>query len=227
MPKYEILPPVRSTQSTVAQPKNGVVTVNVPGISPRGAIDSYFDARRYGYTAKAANALTVLNNAEAALFDAQTRVVVAKTRRDDALWALQEAPERRAHELHVRRVQRANELREVQHYYEINEERRMKEVKLAQAEYVHAKATHTRAETDLVDAQQQLEAQRKHGALHYELAHAEQNLKRLDIRLSEEERRALLRRQLRQIEDGETEAERLFRDRLAQLSETDDSTTED
>lgn len=200
----EILPPVRSV---IEKPKPLTITARVPGLAQHGAIDSYFATRRYGYTTKTANALTTLNNAEAALFNSQTAATVAKVKLDDALFQLQEAPERRGHELALRRAQRAHEIREVQHRYEVNEYRRVKEVKLAQAEDTHAKATLTHSRTVLKDAEQQYDAQVRYGGKTHELRHAKENLELLDIRLEEDERRALLRGQLRDIEEEQMAAE--------------------
>jgi hypothetical protein len=165
-------------------------------------MESYFATRRYNHTSKTVTALTQLNTSEAALFDSQTAVVESAIKKREALLRYQEQPERWGHELEVRRVQRSNEMREAQHHYEVNEYRRIKEVTHMQAELTHAKAVLTNARTVLVDAEQQLSAQRKHGELNYEIAHKKKNLELLDIELSEKERRALMRKQLEELDAG-------------------------
>lgn len=212
MPReIEILPPLRTQ---VSKPGSGIVTVSVPGQNTGGPIGSALNRWHWEYTSRAVDALTKLNNSEVALYNAQSAVAIAKTKRDDALYLLQEAPERRAHERSVRLVQRANEYREAQHMYEMNEQRRREEYTLAEAKVTHAKATLTHARTVLCDAKQQLNAQREHGELNYELAHAKKNLELLDVQLSAGERRALMRGQLRKIEgdNDESDEERFERE---------------
>jgi hypothetical protein len=198
MPKeIEILPPLRTE---LARPKPVTITARVPGASPSGAIDSYFAVRRYNYTTKKVDALTRLNNSEASLFNSQKAATVTKHGLDDALFELQCAPERRAHELALKRMQRSHEIREMQHHREVQEIRRMKEVKLAQADETHAKATLNLARVVLKDSEQQYDAQVKYGAKKYEIRHLKENLEQLDLQLEEQERRALIRDQIQDIE---------------------------
>jgi hypothetical protein len=228
VPKQEILPPLNGLPATVERPRADVITARVPNMVPQyGAIGAYFASRRFDHTSRVADALTRLNSSETALVTSQTALVKATAVLGDELHRAQEGPERRAHELQLRRIARGNELSEARHGLLMNEMRRRTELSLAEVQHTEARTSLTRARAGLVDAEQYLQAQKKHGALNYELAHAEQNLKRLDIQLSEEERRALLRRQLREIEGGEDEADRIFRDRVAQLSGTDRPAKED
>lgn len=191
MPKdIEIIPPARPM---VKKPEQPIVTVSVPGVSQSGVIEAYFERSRYLRTSRVTDALTTLNNSEAALFKSQTTVVEAVIKREEALARLQENPERIRHELAVRSVQRADQYREVQHTYEVNEVRRMTELTHRQAEYTHSRVTLTHARTVLLDAQQQHEAQAKLGGATHELRHKKEIVELLQVELEEKERRALLR----------------------------------
>jgi hypothetical protein len=223
MPKQEILPPLSRLPAKAETPRADVVTARVPNIVPQyGAVGAYLATRRLDNTSRVADALTRLNNSETALVTSQTALVRANTALGDELCRAMEAPERRAHELELRRMARDNELSESRHSLLMHDMRRRTELGLAEAQFIEARTALTRARTAYVDAEQQLDSQIRHGALTYDLAHAEQNLKRLDIELSEEERRALLRKQLRDIEAAEDDAERAFRDRVSELFDTDD-----
>lgn len=179
MSKQEILPPLRSSQVTVARPQSTVITVNVPGAHTGGPVSSALNKWRYDYTSRAVDSLTKLNHSEAALFNAQTQVVESTIKKREALLRLQELPERLGHELAVRRVHRANELRQAQHQYEVAEYQRLTEI--------------THRETELTDARQQLVAQRKYGDSTYELAWKKKHLEMLDVEMNAEERRTVLR----------------------------------
>lgn len=223
MPKQEILPPLSRLPTTAERPRADAITAHVPNVVPQyGAIGAYFATRRYGNSSRVADALTRLNNSETALVTSQTALVKASTALGDELHRAMEAPERRAHELELRRIARGNEISESRHSLLMQDMRRRTEIGLAEVQFIETRTAITRARAGLVDAEQQLDAQVKHGALSYELAHAEQNLKRLDIELSADERRALLRKQLRDIEGAEDDAERVFRDRVSDLFDTDD-----
>lgn len=220
--EIQILPPVRTE---IAKP--AVITSNVPAINTGGRIESALSKWRWEYQSRAVDALARLNASEAACRARQTELVEQDIRFREALVRHQELPERLGHELAVRRVHRANEYREAQHRYEIDEMRRVKEVTLAEADYTHAKAALRHAQTVLTDAEQQLSAQRKHGELNYELAHAKKNLELLDVELSAEERRALMRKQLGEIEGPEGEDDRYYRERAEALADGDDSAIEE
>lgn len=198
------------TKTLTIMPRGGVseparITTAVPGAPTGGYVESALSKWRYDYTTRAVNSLTKLNHAEAALFEAQAEVVNSTIKKREALFRLQEQPEVLGHQLAVRRVERAEALRQVQHRFEMSEMRYAKERTVAETELTHARATLTHARTVLTDAEQQLSAQRKHGELNYELLHAKKNLELLDVHLSAKERRALMRNQLREIEDEESE----------------------
>lgn len=208
--QIEILPPMRTV---VAKPV--VPTVNVPGVGHHGAVESYFATRRYNSTTRTTDALTRLNHSEAKLFDAQTQVVESTIKKREALFRLQELPERLGQELAVRRVHRANELRQAQHQYEVAEYQRLTEI--------------THCETALTDARQQLAAQRKYGDSTYELAWKKKHLEMLDVELNAAERRVVLRQHRIELENpsGDDAEERLYRERAEALADGDDSAIEE
>jgi multidrug resistance efflux pump len=193
----QIIPPghmARSSQS-------------VPTLVHTGRIESTLDRWRYDYQAKSVSALARLNGAEAECRRQQTNLVEADTKLTEALLRRQELPEKWGHELQVRRIDRARELDQHLHAYEIQSIRNAKERTNEETELTKSREAYVRADTALIDAKQQRSAQIKHGELHYEIAHAEANLKRLDIDLSKRERKALMKKQLQEIEDRNFERE--------------------
>lgn len=154
-------------------------TVNVPSVHTGGFVGSLLTTWESNSTRRAVDALTKLDTSKAALFNAQLAVIESTIRRKEALVRLQELPERLGHELAVRRMLRANEFRQVQHVYEVNELTRLTEL--------------AHRETELTDARQQLAAQQKYGDSTYELAWKKKHLEMLDVEMNAEERRAVLR----------------------------------
>lgn len=204
MPKQEILPPERMV--AVQRPERLVPAVPVPSFNTGGFIDSAITGWQANYTTRAVQALTRRDLAKVELFDAQTKVVESTIRKQETLLRYQETPERLAHELAVRRVRRANEYREAQHHYEMNEVRRLKELTQAEKDLTHAKAELTHARTLLVDAEQQLRAQQEHGYFNYELAHKKKAVELLDVALSEAERRLILKQHVRELDTADADA---------------------
>jgi hypothetical protein len=203
MPKdIEILPPERVQ---VEKPRSVTVTARVPSVRTYGAfvgaIEAHFDEGRYNRSSKVADALTRLNDSEARLFTSQGKTVEAYTQLQDRLYDLQELPEKRGHQLAVQRAHRAMEIREVRHRIEKQELRCSTEIQHLQTDLTKARAEYTRADTDYIDAKQQRSAQIKHGMLGYEIAHIQQNVQRLNIELSKKERKALMRGQLKELEE--------------------------
>ena len=131
--------------------------------------------------------MAVRTRAEAGLFDAQTQVIDSYVKRQRAGHRLQELPEILANDRARRRIERADELRETQNNYELAELRRL--------------GTIAHAETAMVDAQQQLKAQRDHGYTTYELAWKKKYCDLLDVELSTAERRAILRQHMSELEE--------------------------
>lgn len=194
MPKeIEIIPPLRTV---VPSPQRASVTVSVPGTTSYGtlgSIEAYFDKQRYMRSGLVADKLTELNRKEAALFSAQSAATTEYIKRQEDLFRLQDLPERLAHEQTVRRIVRFDQLCEVRHTHELNQQRRRKDYMLGETEVVQTKAKLTHARTVLLDAQQQYEAQAKYGGTTHELHHKKQIVELLQIELEAEERRALLR----------------------------------
>jgi hypothetical protein len=163
------------------------VTVSPPRIHPGGIIESTltrWEAQRH---ARTIDAMAVRTRAEAGLFDAQAQVIDSYVKRQRAGHRLQELPEILANDRARRRIERADELRETQNNYELAELRRL--------------GTIAHAETALVDAQQQLKAQRDHGYTTYELAWKKKYCDLLDVELSTAERRAILRQHMAELEE--------------------------
>jgi len=189
MGKYEILPPTRSNVPAV-RPK-GAVTVAPPRANPGGPISSTLAKWEANWQRRATSAVAERTRAEANLFDAQAQVIEAYGRRHEAAYRLQELPEVLAHERARRRVDRTEELRQVQHRHEVAEMRR-------QTEIAHVEAA-------LVDAEQALQAQRDHGGTTYELGWKRKKCEILDVELSAAERRAILREHISDLDGSERE----------------------
>lgn len=194
MPKeIEIIPPLRMPET---KPQRASVSVSVPGARSYGTLDgieAYFDKRRYVRTGLVTDKLTDLNRKEAALFSSQSAATTEYIKRQEELFRLQDLPERLGHEQTVRRIVRFDQLCEVRHTHELNQQRRRKDYMLGETEVVQTKAKLTHARTVLLDAQQQYEAQAKYGGTTHELHHKKQIVELLQIELEAEERRALLR----------------------------------
>jgi hypothetical protein len=163
------------------------VTVSPPRIHPGGLIESTLTRWEAHRHARTIDAVAVRTRAEAGLFDAQSQVIASYVNRQRAGHRLQELPEILANDRARRRTERSNELREAQHAYELAEFRRLGEV--------------AHAETAMVDAQQQLKAQRDHGYTTYELAWKKKYCDLLDIELSTAERRAILRQHMAELQE--------------------------
>ncbi len=184
MGKQELLPPLRSSQ-LVRRPESAAVTVTPPRVNPGNFIDSTLTRWKAQRDARTINAMAVRTRAEAGLFDAQVQVIDSYVKRQRASYRLQELPEILANDRAQRRVERAEELRQAQHKYELAELGRLGQI--------------AQAETALVDAQQQLKAQREHGYTTYELAWKKKTCEILDVELSAAERRAILRQHLTEL----------------------------
>jgi hypothetical protein len=206
--KYEIIPPSRGGLPATRNEDRGV-TVTPPRINPGGIIESTltrWEANRHSRTIGAVAART---RAEADLFDAQTQALASYGKRQEAAFRLRELPEILANDLARRRVDRAEELRKVQHQHELAETRRMTE--LAQAQVV------------LVDAQQALRAQRDFGYTTYELGWKKKQCEMLDVELNAAERRAILRQHLSELERQDASERRTGSDSAAGADDVDDA----
>jgi hypothetical protein len=135
-----------------------------------------WEAQRHS---RAISAVADRTRSEAALLDAQTTALESYVKRQRAGARVQELPEIIANDRAIRRAERAEALRQVQHQYESAEVRRQTEIAYA--------------DRALVDARQALKTQREHGSDTYGLEWAKRKCEILDVELSIEERKALLR----------------------------------
>jgi hypothetical protein len=175
MAKVEIIPPGRSL---AARSGHAVASVVPPRMNPGGLLSSTllrWEANRH---ARVISAVAERVRAEGNLFEAQTQALESYTKRQRAAARVHELPEIIANDRAVRKIERAEELREAQHRYEIAEKDRQ-----AQLQHVN------RA---LVDARQALKAQREHGSDSYVLEWKRRNCEILDVELSMAERKAIL-----------------------------------
>jgi hypothetical protein len=177
MAKMEILPPVRT--GLPARRIEGGLPAAPPRVNPGGIVSSTltrWEAQRHS---RAISAVAERTRSEAALLDAQTTALESYVKRQRAGARVQELPEIIANDRAIRRTERAEALRQAQHQYEQAEVRR-------QTEIAHA-------DRALVDARQALRAQREYGYDAYGLEWKKRKCEILDVELSMEERKALLR----------------------------------
>lgn len=183
MAKIEIIPPGRS----VAPRADRVVAPAVPPrMNPGGPLSSTLIRWEASRHARVLSAVAERVRAEANLFDAQTQALESYAKRQRVAARVRELTEIIANDRAVRQVERAEELREVQHRYEIAEKER-------QAQLAHANRV-------LVDARQGLKAQREYGHASYALEWKKRNCEILDVELSMAERKAVLREHMEQFE---------------------------
>jgi len=138
--------------------------------------------------ARTIGAIAERTRAETDLFNAQTQAVESYVKRQQAGYRLLELPEILSNDRARRRIERTEELRQVQHRYEVAEMHRQTEI--------------ARVEAVLVDAQQALKAQRDHGYATYELAFAKKKCEMLDVELNAAERRAILRQHIAELDQA-------------------------
>ncbi len=159
-------------------PERTLPTVVPPRLDPGGLIDATLARWEATRHARTLDALAKRTRAEAGLFDAQTQALESYVQRQRAAQRLQDLPEVLASERARARIERADLLRQAQHRYELAELARLCEL--------------AEAETALLDARQQLDAQRTEGGSTYRLAWTKRRCELLDLELSIAERRALL-----------------------------------
>jgi hypothetical protein len=184
MSKIEIIPPART--GLPARRSEG--SVMSPRINPGGIVGSALTRWEANRHARAISAIAERTRAEATLFDAQTQALEAYAKRQRAGARVQELPEIIATDRARRRAERADELRQAQHQYEVAETRRMTEL-------AHANCA-------LVDAQQALKAQRDYGYGSYELEWKKRKAEILEVELTAAERRAILREHMAELEQA-------------------------
>jgi hypothetical protein len=183
MGKVEIIPPSRAP---MRRSDAALVPAAPPRVNPGGLVSSTLTRWEANRHSRAISAIAERTRAEAGLFDAQTQALESYVKRQRAGARVQELPEIIANDRAIRRSERAEELRQVQHRYELAETRRQAD--LANADRV------------LVDARQALQAQREHGYDSYALEWKKRQCEILDVELSMAERKAILREHLGEIE---------------------------
>jgi hypothetical protein len=157
------------------------VTVSPPQISTGGPLQSMATRWQAERDARTTDSLTRKAQSLASYIDSRTQLVEKQTAHVRSLAHHQELPEILGHELAVRRVERVETYRHVQHGHEMNE--------------IHRETDRTLANVVLTDARQQLDAQRQHGSKTYNLKWKKQDYETLDLEMSAEEKRAVLREQ--------------------------------
>ena len=176
MGKVEIIPPSRT--DLPARRADTLAVPAPPRVDPGGLVSSTLTRWEANRHSRAISAIAERTRAEANLFDAQTQALESYAKRQRAAARVQELPEIIANDRAIRRAERADELRQARHQYEMSEVRR-------QTEIAHA-------DRALVDARQALQAQRDHGYDAYALDWKKRKCEILDVELSMAERKAIL-----------------------------------
>jgi hypothetical protein len=157
-------------------------------MNPGGALSSTLIRWEANRHARVISAVAERARAEANLFDAQTQALESYAKRQRVAARVQELPEIIGNDRAIRKIERTEELRQIQHRYETAEKQR-------KAEVAHADRV-------LLDARQALKAQREHGYDSYALELKKRNCEILDVELSMAERKAILREHMGQFEDS-------------------------
>jgi hypothetical protein len=174
--EVQIIPPARL--SADAHRPNGYGFVPPPRVNPGGIIDSTLTRWKANRDRETINAVAERIRAETGLFGAQKQAVAAYIERQRALQELQELPEILVNDRECRRAERAERLRQHQHAFEMAELKRATEV--------------AHSQSALLDAKQELKAQRDFGPMNYEIAWRKKQCEMLNVDLDAAERRALL-----------------------------------
>jgi hypothetical protein len=185
MTKVEIIPPNRPV---APRSDRGATSVVPPRLNPGGLLSSTLIRWEANRHARVISAVAERVRAEANLFDAQTQALESYAKRQRVAARVQELPEIIANDRAVRKIEQAEELRQVQHRHETAEKQRKAEV--------------THADRVLLDARQALKAQREHGYDSYALEWKKRNCEILDVELSMAERKAVLREHMGQFEES-------------------------
>lgn len=185
----EVLVPSRGN-IPVSGRSGSLVTTDPPGTYP-----SILDAARVQimgtWHRRAAETAAVVYDARARAVEAHNGFLEAKIKNTDLQAKLYEAPERIGHEIAVRRAFRAEELRQAQHVYEVNEMRRLNEITKEETAMTLSRTDLASARYLLTDAEQKLKAQKEYGHLTYKIFHQKRVAELLDLELSNAERREL------------------------------------
>jgi hypothetical protein len=163
MPKQEILPPVR--YEPVGTPK----TTNMFG---------------WGRQSRTKRQLAFYQN--------QTQLIEHERRFQQEIANWQEDGERRSHDLQLRRIERDETHRQSLHDLQAAEMRRATELEHHERELINAKTERALAQIALLDAEQQLAAQRDLGEIAYRIVHQKKHHELLDLDMMEADKRAVL-----------------------------------
>lgn len=198
MGEMEIIPPNRG----VVEPRRtgGVASLDAR-MDPGDFLETTFTRWRAARHARALSAVAERTKAETAVLRAQSDLMEV-----GIAWARKEAQVREIPEIieadrAMRRAARAEELRSLLHQYEISEVRRQTEL--------------ARVQTVLGDSRQSLRAQSEYGYSVYEIEWKKRQAELLDVEMSIEERREMLREhyaELRRSRGQEEPAPRQARD---------------
>lgn len=180
MGKVEVIPASRANVPARATESAAVLAPS--RINPGGLVNSTLMRWEANRQARTLTAVAGRIRAESELFDAQCQALESYGKRQRAAARIEELPEIIAADRARRRAERAEEVRALLNQHQLAESRRM-------TESAHA-------ERVLVDAQQALQAQREYGYSSYKLEWKKRASEMLDLDLSAEERRAILREHL-------------------------------
>ncbi len=221
----EIIPPARSnlpahrsgsTEITPGRASTAPVRVRPPS----GIISSALTRMEARRTTRTNEALTTRTNSERGLVEADTALGHALIKNARMRHEYDELPQTLAADRAKRELKRIDEVRDAYHQVEMADARRTAEraqahiaVTDANTGLTTAREQFTRARTSLLNAEQELEAQRQHGGRHHDLGWQHRNGER---ELYVEEQKAVLnehRKRVAQTENdlGISEAELLER----------------
>jgi hypothetical protein len=186
MGKQEILPPLRPSTPAV---RETVAPVRAPTYSSGDALDGMLTRWEADRDTRTLVVLTKKANALSTFIDAGTALLKSDTAYRQAWAELQDGPEKLAHERNVRRVDRAESYRHVQHVYEGNEMRRATD--------------RAYLESALTDAQQHLRAQQEYGYTTHEIIHKKKQHELLDLDMEAEEKKAILRQHRNESDEND------------------------
>lgn len=164
-----------------------------------GPIEATFTRWNAEWNATTGKAIARLKEVQASIVDADTKLSESTIRNREAAHRLEMLPERFAHERNVqqakwgedlRAIYRVSEINEAQHYQALTRERTA--LTFEQAKFVIAQAA-------LVDAEQQLDAQKRYGETKYALTHQKQSYELLGVQLSIEELKAVHAKTVRDL----------------------------
>jgi hypothetical protein len=188
--EVEIIPPSRTSLSDRGERH---LAQTPQEYHPSGVLSSRLATWEANRRTRVIEARAAATRSQAKLFDAQTQAVESYIKRNEALNRLAELPEILANDRIKRRMERAEELRELRHRHELAEEYRLSEV--------------ARAQSTRVAVEQELQARRDYGYLTHSIEWKRKQCEMLDVELSAAERRAILRQHIGELDEGRKAAD--------------------